>query len=118
MPFKASGNTYHCTVSDLQRLDSVQSQLSGAFAHEEAGSSSGSTVDFPSAVNSRERGCGVGDDTCHTDVVGFLGDALEGEGFADGALQQCVSQQSVETRLCEHSRYGIQLCHMTSTYQV
>lgn len=91
-------NTYHCTVSDLQRLDGVESKLSGTFAHEKASSSGGGAVDFPSAVNSRERGCGVGNNTCHTDVVGFLGDALEGEGLADGVLQQCVSHKSLETR--------------------
>jgi hypothetical protein len=65
--------TYHCTVSNLQRLKNSKEKLGTLLGHEKSASMS-CVIDFPGAVNCRKGCCKIRQNTSKTNNIGLTRD--------------------------------------------
>lgn len=97
---KQAVGTYHGAISDLDRLNNTHQKLSGLSGNKISVASGDGVVHFPGKVHGL-RGCReVREDTCQTEVQGFLGHILEAESFHDDFLSRMrsVAAQSTVSR--------------------
>jgi hypothetical protein len=83
--------TYHSSITNLERLNKVQEGLSTLFAEEDAAAVVGGTADLEGAVDGGEGRCSVWDNTSKAHVVSLSRDLLQAESFTDSLLELCVS---------------------------
>lgn len=83
--------TYNSAISNLERLENMQSCLGSLLAHQEAGTSVVRMSDLPSAVDGGYRGSEVRKNTSHSQSIGLTRNAVERESVLDDFLNWTLS---------------------------
>ena len=89
--------TYHCSVADLERLDSIEEPLRLRTAEKQTLTCQVRAIDVPGEIGGCEGGAEVREEACGADDEGFSGHFFELKDFFDDSLdknnQQCSSIQ-------------------------